>query len=98
MKSWLTSTRRRLFALLSRDFKQIFGQIAFIRVKALSNTNLVASRDSKIEKSSHPVDVCRSKMSLLKLPNISPVSQTFTLKATKLDNYIPIILLQHSSE
>ena len=34
----------RLFALLSRDFKQMFGQIVSIRMKTLSNTNMAASR------------------------------------------------------
>ena len=49
------------FALLSRDFEQIFGQIVSIRVKTLSNTNLVASRHIKREKRSLPVDFRRSK-------------------------------------
>ena len=34
----------RLFALLSRDFEQMFGQIVSIRMKTLSNTNMAASR------------------------------------------------------
>ena len=54
---------------LSLDFKHIFRQIVSIRVKALSNTNLVASRQIKIEKTSLRVDKRRTKMSLLKLPN-----------------------------
>ena len=58
-----------LFALLSRGFEQIFGQIASIRMKTLSNTNMVASRLIKREKGSLPVDVRRSKTALLKLPN-----------------------------
>ena len=32
-----TSTGSGLFALLSRDFDQIFGQIVFIRIKTLDN-------------------------------------------------------------
>ena len=32
------------FSLLGRDFEQILGQIVSIRVKTLSNTNLVASK------------------------------------------------------
>ena len=52
------------FAPLSRDFEQIFGQIVSIRVKTLSNTNLVASRHIKKEKRSLPVDMRRSKTSL----------------------------------
>ena len=65
-----TSTGSGLFALYGREFEQIFGQIVSIRVKTLSNTNLVASRYIKREKASFPVDVRRSKTSLLKLPNI----------------------------
>ena len=64
-----TSTGSGLFALLSRKFDHIFGQIVSIRVKTLSNTNMVASRLIKREKGSLPVDVRRSKTSLLKLPN-----------------------------
>ena len=52
-----TSTGSGLFALLSRNFDQIFGQIVSIRVKALNNTNMVASRVIKREKGSLPVDV-----------------------------------------
>ena len=33
-----------VFALLSRAFEEVFGLIVSIRVKTLSNTNLVASR------------------------------------------------------
>ena len=57
-----------LFALLSRDFEQILGQIVSLRVRTLSNTNLVASRHIKREKGSLPVDVRRSKTSLLNVP------------------------------
>ena len=53
------------------SFAQMFVQIVAISVKTLSNTNLVASRLIKREKGSLPVNVRRSKMSLLKLPSIS---------------------------
>ena len=56
------------FSLLGRDFEQILGQIVSIRVKTLSNTNLAASRHIKREKNSFPVDMRRSKTSLLKFP------------------------------
>ena len=69
-----TSTGSGRFALLSRDFKQIFGQIVSIRIKTLGNTNMVASRLIERGKGSLPVDVRRSKTSLLKLPNISKVA------------------------
>ena len=64
-----TSTGSGRFALLSRDFEQILGQIVSIRIKTLGNTNMVASRLIKRGKSSLPVDVRRSKTLLLKLPN-----------------------------
>ena len=50
-----------LFALFSRDFEQILGQNLSLRVKNLSNTNLLAPRYIKREKRSLPVDVRRSK-------------------------------------
>ena len=50
-------------AFLSSDFAII--------VKKLSNTNLLASRHIKREKVSLPVDMRRSKTSLLKLPHFS---------------------------
>ena len=37
-----TSTGNELFAHLSRDCEQIFGQIVSIRIKTLGNTNTVA--------------------------------------------------------
>ena len=60
-----TSTRSGLFELLGRDFKQVLEQIVSVSVKVLSNTNLVTSRSIKREKGSLPVDVRRSKSSLL---------------------------------
>ena len=62
--SWLT-------ALLSRDFKQDLRQIFSLRVTTLSNTNLVALRHIKREKGSLPVEVRRSKTSLLQHPIVS---------------------------
>ena len=56
------------FSFLGDGFAQIFSQIVSIRVKKLSNTNYIASRHITREKSSLPVDVRRSKTSLLKLP------------------------------
>ena len=64
-----TSTGSGPFSSLDDDFVQIFSQIVSIRVKKLSNTNFISSRHIKREKSSLPVDVRRSKASLLKLPN-----------------------------
>ena len=54
-----TPTRSGIFAHLSLDFEQTFGQI-------------VSSRYIKEGKSSLPVDVRRSKTLLLKLPNKYP--------------------------
>ena len=65
------STGSGLFALLSRVSEQIFGQIVFIIIKTLGNKTMVASRLIKREKGSLPVDVRRSKTSLLKLPILS---------------------------
>ena len=62
------STRSRLFEFYGRDFEQILGQIVSVRVKTLSNINLVASRHINREKGSLPIEVRRSKTSLLKLP------------------------------
>ena len=47
---------------------KILGQIVSLRVKTLSNTNLVAPRHITGETGSLPVVVLRSKTSLLKLP------------------------------
>ena len=44
------STGSGLFAFLSDDFEQIFGQIVSTTEKTLSNTNLEASRHIKREK------------------------------------------------
>ena len=63
-----TSTGSGLFAHLSFNFEQTFRQIVSMRIKILSHTNSVASRYIKREKSSVPVDVRRSKTSLLNLP------------------------------
>ena len=62
-----TLTGGGLFALLSNDFEQIFGQIVSIRVKTLSHTNSVALRHIKREKGQLPVAVRPSKTSILKL-------------------------------
>ena len=64
-----TSIGSGLFALLSHDFEQIFGQIISLRIKTLGNKNMIASRLIKREKGSLPVDVSRSETSLLKHPN-----------------------------
>ena len=64
-----TSTGSGFFVLLRHDFGQIFS----IRVKALSNTNLLASRHIIIEKGPLPVDARLSKTSLFKLPIAYPV-------------------------
>ena len=48
--------------------------MVFIREKKLSNTNLLASRHMRREKASLPVDVRRSKTSLLKFPNNMPAA------------------------
>ena len=62
------STGSGLFSFFDGGFAQIFSQIASITVKKLRNTNFISSRHVKRENSSLPVDVRRSKTSLLKLP------------------------------
>ena len=64
-----TSTGSDLFSFFDGGFAQIFSQIASIVVKKLRNTNFISSRHVKRENTSLPVDVRRSKTSLLKLPN-----------------------------
>ena len=54
-----TSTGSVLFALLRSNFKPMFGQIVFIRIKTLGNTNTVVPRHIKREKSSLPAVVRR---------------------------------------
>ena len=60
-------------------FEPILRQIVSIRVKTLSNTNLVASRYIKREKGSLPVDVCRAETSLIKLPILFKRDDDFSL-------------------
>ena len=45
-----TSTGSGIFAILGRDFDQMFGQIVSMREKVLKNTNLVPSRHIKSKK------------------------------------------------
>ena len=63
------STGSGVFALFGSDFEQRLEKIVSLRVKSLSNTNLVASWHIKREKVSLPVDLRRSKTSLVKLPS-----------------------------
>ena len=64
-----TSTGSGLFSFFDGGFAQILSQIASITVKKVRNTNFISSRHVKRENTSLPVDVRRSKTSLLKLPN-----------------------------
>ena len=63
-----TSTGSGLFSFFDCGFAQIFSQIASITVKKLRNTNFISARHVKRENTSLPVDVRRTKTSLLKLP------------------------------
>ena len=63
-----TSTRSGLSTFLSSGFANIFSLIVSTSVKKLGNTNFIASRHIKKEKSSLLVDMHLSKMPLLKLP------------------------------
>ena len=66
-----TSTGSGLFSFFEGGLAQIFSQIASITVKKLRNTNFISSRHVKRENTSLPVDVRRSKTSLLKLPIVA---------------------------
>ena len=77
------STRSGLFALLSRDFEQTFGQIVSKIVKTLSNTNLVALRHTKEKKAHFRLTWDNQKRHCL----------NFQLTETKLGQY-PAILQQ----
>ena len=65
-----TSTGSGFFSFFDGGFAQIFSQIASITVKKLRNSNFISLRHVKRENTSLPVDVRRSKTSLLKLPNV----------------------------
>ena len=66
------STGSGSFSFMGSGLAQIFGQIVSMRVKTLSNTNLVASSHMIKEEASLPVDVRRSKTPFL-LTNNRPL-------------------------
>ena len=65
-----TWSGRGIFALLRLVFEQIFGQIVFLRVKTLSNTNAVTSRLIKRENAHLRLMCVSEKTSVVKLPII----------------------------
>ena len=70
---WATHVNRKLsgpFSFMGSGLAWIFGKIVFIRIRTLSNTNLVTSSHIIKGKASLPVDVRRSETPLPKLPNI----------------------------
>ena len=77
-----------LFASLGSGLVQTLGQIVFIREKKLSNTNLLESRHIKEKKASLPVDVRRSKTSLLKLPTM------YCARVSWRKNVIAVVILR----
>ena len=78
------STGSGSFSFMGSGLAQIFGQIVSMRIKTLNNTYLVASNHIIKEEASLvyslSVDVCRSKMPLLKLPFIEPFATLETRK------------------
>ena len=64
-----------LFAHLSRDFEQTFGQIASIRVKTLGHAYKFGFKKEK--KSSLPVDVRRPKAFLNSRPMINLITTSY---------------------
>lgn len=61
--------RKRAFCIIGQWFYQNVQQIVLTRGRTLNSTIMVAFRHVKWEKASLPVDVGRSKASLLKFPN-----------------------------
>ena len=82
-----TSTGSGLFSFFDGGFAQIFSQIASITVKKLRNTNFISSRHVKRENTSLPVDVRRSKTSLLKLP----ISKKFSTQRLYFSNFFNLV-------
>ena len=87
------STGSGFFTLLSGGFAQIFSQIVSIRANKLSNTNFVSSRHVTREKASLPVDVRRSKTSLLKLPLVFGATATSTGRDVMICAILHMLLL-----
>ena len=89
-----TLTGSGLFSFFDGSFAQIFSQIASITVKKLRNTNFISSRHIKRENNSLPVDVRRSKTSLLQLPIYSRAAFFFFWsKSHVLNNALIIITI-----
>ena len=74
----------RLFALLSRDFEQMFGQIVSIRMKTLSNTNMAASRLIKAHfRLMCVVQKRRCLSSLIRRPSLYSLKQNHNFVSNK---------------
>ena len=73
-----TSTGSGLLAFLGSGFAKIFGQIVSVRVKTLSNKNVVESRHIKREKAPLLVNVRCSKTSLRKFAKANEREQHVT--------------------
>ena len=77
-----TLTGSGRFTFLSGGFAQILSQIVSIRVKKLSNTNSISSKDIQREKTSLPDDARRPKTPLRKLPNKLTSASPVTIPET----------------
>ena len=79
-----------VFSFLGNDFAQIFGQIVFMRLKALSNPNLEALWQIKRERDSLPLDARRSKTPFLPIykngRRVELVQKLIMSKAARLDS------------
>ena len=84
------------FFIFGRWFSSIFGQIVSIIVKTLRNTNLVASKYSKMKTNIIPVDVSRSKPVLHKLPNSRGEVVTPRCHSSKISGSRQTVVLQIS--
>ena len=73
-----------LFALLSRGFEQMFGQIVSIRMKTLSNTDVVASRLIKAHfRLTCVVQKRRCLNSLITRPSLYSLKQNYSFVLNK---------------
>ena len=79
-----------VFSFLGNDFAQIFGQIVFMRLKALSNPNLEALWQIKRERDSLPLDARRSKTPFLPIykngRRVELVQKLMMSEAARLDS------------
>ena len=96
---WVMHVKRKwIFFFMGSSFAQIFGHIVSLRIKTLSNTNLVASSHTINEKASLLVDVRRSKTPFLKLPINHSKRDVFVSVCNKTLTQHPIRWVQQNQQ